>query len=641
MESQKKQLGTGTGILVNCKECLADRHDSCLNNGCLCAIETRHNAPTKEAKLIQEFTDKAKHVMPTREEFKEVQYYTDSALSDLFKMFFVRFKKDSDFKYVSMIDTNVIQSKVIKIDYFELTDKIKSVLEQEPKSRTHTAIYRAIAETFQIRYGSKDLDNEKNEDRIKFQIINYSDTRVYSNPKLINYEDYNKEDFEGIDKINNVANTIQKNNTFVTLRKTEEILLFNGKIYDKLQAETIIKEETEKLIPHCSTHDRHEVINKIKAQTYTDLEHFDTDSNLITLENGILNLDTMELTDHTPEHLSRVLIPVEYHKPEFDDIEENLKDTLFWKFLKSSFTVNDKFRQKDFETVLEIISSVFVKKHIDSRSFMYLGNGENGKSVCLGYIESLVGKNNVSHIPLQEISGDKFASAELDGKSANIFSDLERNELQHTGKIKTITDGEGLQVQRKHGQPFNLYPFAKLMFSCNKFPKVFDQTQGFFRRWIIVKWERNFENDPQRIEYLREKLNDNQEEKNLVFSCLVKITNKLNKSGKFSHSKDWKEIQREWNANADPLDDFVNNYIIDSDSNKTKRETYQFYKQTMLDRSEIPLGIGQFAKKFAEYFEFDRITNESTCGRTERVWLNIDFKRPIQTKIRENDSIES
>ena len=349
----------------------------------------------------------------------------------------------------------------------------------------------------------------------------------------------------------------------------------------------------------------------------------------------------MELTDHTPEHLSRVLIPVEYHKPEFDDIEENLKDTLFWKFLKSSFTVNDKFRQKDFETVLEIISSVFVKKHIDSRSFMCLGNGENGKSVCLGYIESLVGKNNVSHIPLQEISGDKFASAELDGKSANIFSDLERNELQHTGKIKTITDGEGLQVQRKHGQPFNLYPFAKLMFSCNKFPKVFDQTQGFFRRWIIVKWERNFENDPQRIEYLREKLNDNQEEKNLVFSCLVKITNKLNKSGKFSHSKDWKEIQREWNANADPLDDFVNNYIIDSDSNKTKRETYQFYKQTMLDRSEIPLGIGQFAKKFAEYFEFDRITNESTCGRTERVWLNIDFKRPIQTKIRENDSIES
>jgi hypothetical protein len=125
-----------------------------------------------------------------------------------------------------------------------------------------------------------------------------------------------------------------------------------------------------------------------------------------------------------------------------------------------------------------------------------------------------------------------------------------------------------------------------------------------------------------------------------VFSCLVKIANNLNNVGKFTHSKDWKTIQREWNANADPLDDFVNNYIIDSDFNKSKRETYQFYKQIMHDRSETPLGIGQFAKKFAEYVEFDRINNESTGGRTERVWLNIGFKRHIQTKMNENDESE-
>jgi len=572
---------------------------------------------------------------------QEITYYTDSALSDRIKMFFNRFKSNSEYKYVSMIDTNVIQSKVIEIDYLELTDEIKSILEREPLSRTHTAMYRAICEVFQLRQGSTSLDNVKQEDKIKFQIINYSDTRVYSNPKLIDYSEYNKEDFEGIDKIDNVAQTIQKNNTFVTLRKTEEILLYNGKIYDKIQAETIIKEETEKLIPYCSTHDRHEVINKIKAQTYTDLENFDSDPNLITLENGILNLETMKLSKHSPDHLSRVLLPVEYSKPEFDDIEDNLKDTLFWKFLKSSFTVDNKFRKKDFKTVLEIIASPIIKRHVDEKAFMFLGNGENGKSVCLGYIESMIGRNNISNVSLQDIADDKFMRANLSGKSANIFPDLEKNELKHTGKIKAITSNEGMEVQEKHQQAFTLYPFAKLMFSCNKFPKVFDQTQGFFRRWLIIKWSRNFENDPERIEYLREKLADNQEEKNLVFSCLVKIANNLNKVGKFTYSKDWKTIQREWNANADPLDDFVNNYIIDSDFNKSKRETYQFYKQIMHDRSETPLGIGQFAKKFAEYYEFDRITNESTSGRTERVWLNIDFKRPIQTKMKENDESES
>ena len=440
--------------------------------------------------------------------------------------------------------------------------------------------------------------------------------------------------FEGKDKIDNVARELQKKYKFVTLRKTEEILVYTGKIYDNVQTESIIKEETEKLIPNCTTSNRNEVINKIKSQTGMDLEAFDTDPNLITTLNGILNLETLELKPHTPEHLSRVLLPVEYHNPKKEDIEENLKDTLFWKFLVSSFTVDGKFRKDDFETILEIIASPIVKRHIDERAFMFLGQGENGKSVCLGYIEAIIGKNNISSITLQDISDDKFMRANLAGKSANIFTDLEQNELRHTGKIKAITSNEGIEIQKKYGQPFTLYPFCTLLFSCNRFPKVFDQTQGFFRRWIIVRWDRNFENDPQRIEYLREKLANNQEEKNLVFSCLAVIANRLNKVGKFTHSKDWKTIQREWNANADPIDDFDTNYIKDSEIHKSKRETYQFYKEITRSKGESPLGMGQFSKAFAEYHDESR---EEINGKTQRCWQNIDFKIPQQTTLNEID----
>jgi len=454
---------------------------------------------------------------------------------------------------------------------------------------------------------------------------------------------YEIKDFQGDEKIDNVADKLQKDHNFITLRKTNEILLFNGKIYDKLQAESIIKEETEKLIPNCTEHHRKEVINKIKAQTYSDLEKFDSDPNLITIDNGILNLETLEKTVHTPKHLSRVLLPVEYYplkykihdKSLFEDIEKNLKDTEFWKFLKRSFTVDGKFRKEDFETVLEIISSPIIKRHVDEKAFMFLGSGENGKSVCLGYIQSILGRNNVSNITLQDIAEDKFMRANLDGMSANIFSDLEQNELRKTGKIKAITSNEGIDVQEKYGQPFTLYPHCKLFFSCNRFPKVYDQTQGFFRKWIIIKWERDFENDPERIEYLREKLDKNQDEKNLVFSCLVKIANKLNKVGKFTHSKDWKTIQKEWNENADPLNDFVENYIIESDDNKGVRETYKFYKEIMYAKGEKPLGMGQFGKALREYFDQEVIKEE---GKSKRVWLNIDFKRPIQTTLKEIDS---
>ena len=67
------------------------------------------------------------------------------------------------------------------------------------------------------------------------------------------------------------------------------------------------------------------------------------------------------------------MCPVEYVEPEYEDIKDNLKDTLFWKFLTNSFTVDDKFRKNDFETVLEIMASVFVKKQIDEKASMFLG----------------------------------------------------------------------------------------------------------------------------------------------------------------------------------------------------------------------------------------------------------------------------
>lgn len=114
------------------------------------------------------------------------------------------------------------------------------------------------------------------------------------------------------------------------------------------------------------------------------------------------------------------------------------------------------------------------------------------------------------------------------------------------------------------------------------------------------------------------------------------IANRLNKTGKFTHTKDWKTIQREWNENADPIDDFATHHIIESDDHRSKRETYQFYKKYCFEKSEIPLGMGQFGKQFSEYFEEDRIRHGN---HVDRVWLNIDFKIPTQTKLRDNDDL--
>jgi len=451
------------------------------------------------------------------------------------------------------------------------------------------------------------------------------------------YEPELTENFTDLQKIEHATGYILNMFKIKTIKETGQILRYEDCVYVPF-GDLEIDHITEKLLTSCTIHIKNEVRSKVKCMHLCPITDFDADPNLITVENGILNLETLDFKPHTPNYPSLVLLPRVYTKPKSDNIEENLKDTLFWKFLKASFTVDGVFRKEDFETVLEIIASTIIKRHVDERHFMFLGQGENGKSVFLGYIESMLGKANVSHIPLQDIENDKFMRANLAGKSANIFSDLSYYELKHTGIIKAIASHEGIESQKKHQQGFTLYPFCKLLFSCNRFPKVYDQTQAFFRRWIIVKWDRNFQNDPERIEYLRDKLDFDQEELDLVFSNLVSIASRLKKDGRFTHSKDWKTIQRDWNANADPVDFFDTNYISDSDGNKTKTETYEFYKETMLSRGETPLGIYQFNRAFAQYHEETIISDKTTGDRTKRVWLDIDFKLPKQTTLNEIDS---
>jgi len=340
-----------------------------------------------------------------------------------------------------------------------------------------------------------------------------------------------------------------------------------------------------------------------------------------------------------------VLIPLEYKTPEyeigdetiFEDIEKNLKDTLFWNFLKASFTIKGEFKKDYFETCLEVYASVFIKRQIGEKAFINLGRGENGKSAFLEYIEKSLGRDNVSSLTLQDISDQTFMAAELDGKSANIFTDLEQYELKRSGKIKAIVSGEGLQVQKKNKNPFQMHAFAKLLFSCNRFPKVYDQSQGFFRRWVLIKWERNFQNDPDRDPHLKEKLMNNKSERNKVFSSIIHLSRRLQNNNEFIHGKDWKIIQKEWNSNADPIDDFVTTYIVDSENNKPIREVYHFYKEKMFEKGETPLKFGQFGRVFAEYFDQDRIRNEKT-SKTQRVWLNIAFNEPVQLDLEDYDT---
>ena len=533
-----------------------------------------------------------------------------------------------DYK-ISEIDNAIFFGKFIEIRYDELPQDIKTIYDKvaEPEK----LILEAIQETFKKRCekesgDSVGYDQAIKNNRFKIKIIQYDENPISidgkSNEMLKNKDDEN---------IDVVADNLSRKYQFKNQREGNQLLGFNGKIYDNEFAELIIEEETEKRIEHCKEYQTREVISKIKRKNGISYNSFDKNPEVITINNGILNIMTGEKRNHSPNHYSKILFPVDYKEPEFQDIEDNLKDTLFWKYLTNSFTVDGKFRKDDFDTVLEIMASFLIRKSIDDRAFLFLGKGKNGKSTLIEYLETMIGTKNVSHTPLQDLADDKSFLAELQDKVANMFGDIESDELKHTGKLKELITNKPITVRKLYGRPFELHYKGKLLFAMNLFPQVKDQSNGFFRRWIIVNWDRSFSNDKANEPNLKEMLCENKEEMNLVFSCLVGIAKKLLINGKFTHTKDEKEVKKIWLENSNPLEAWIRNYTKNSVNSTSLREAHDFYKQIMYEKGETPVSMHKLNQAIEEEYEKSK-------SHSPRAWLNMELKKERDSKMEEHDN---
>lgn len=134
------------------------------------------------------------------------------------------------------------------------------------------------------------------------------------------------------------------------------------------------------------------------------------------------------------------------------------------------------------------------------KAVMLLGPGGTGKSKLLGLIQALLGDDNVSAVPLQTLSEDRFAKASVFGKLANICGDLDARAINHTDTFKQLTGGDPLYAQHKFRDAFSFVCYALPLFSANEAPRVSDQTEAWFDRWIpipmVTVWEGTARCDP-------------------------------------------------------------------------------------------------------------------------------------------------
>lgn len=216
-------------------------------------------------------------------------------------------------------------------------------------------------------------------------------------------------------------------------------------------------------------------------------------SKYLALQNGLINLSQIEegqvdFLEHTPQHFDTVLLGCEY---------DPAADCPRWlRFLAEVFQPLAGEDAGLCDHRAEIIQEFFGycllrgQCHFETM-FVLLGEGANGKSTLLEVLTAMLGSVNVSNVPFEKF-GDRFRLEELVGKLANISSDMGRFSQEAEGRLKQITSGESIQIDRKYRDAISCVLSPKLIFATNDLPRFVDRSDGIWRRLMIVPFFQQF-----------------------------------------------------------------------------------------------------------------------------------------------------
>lgn len=200
---------------------------------------------------------------------------------------------------------------------------------------------------------------------------------------------------------------------------------------------------------------------------------------LISVKNGVLNLENKQLLEFSPDYKIKNKIPINYNPGAYSEVMDKTLNKI---------CCNDKQLRALIE---EMIGYIIFRRNEMGKAFILTGSGANGKSTLLDVIKRLIGKENISSVALNELN-DRFKTFQLEGRLANIGDDISNGYIEDNSTFKKLVTGETVNVERKGKDPFDFENYSKLIFSCNEMPRINDLSDGLKRRLIFIPFNAKF-----------------------------------------------------------------------------------------------------------------------------------------------------
>lgn len=270
----------------------------------------------------------------------------------------------------------------------------------------------------------------------------------------------------------------------------------------------------------------------------------------LTLENGAFNYNTLKIEPRSPLHLSTIKSHVKYNP--------KAKAPVFQQSLREWFDDND-----DIAFVQEWFGYVLSKEFKANVFLLVYSQGGEGKSTLFGLLEHIVGIPNTTAISLSNFN-QSFGLEPLLHKKLNLATESSNTEFS-TDKLKAITAGEKITVNRKGLKEIETVISAKMTFLLNDLPVIKDKSSGLKRRLLILPMTKPIplhlqnKNLPQQLE----------KELSGILNWALDGLRRLDQNDyQFTTSKSMNAIKQKYFNEVSPMTDFIRN-CLDINSNNS------------------------------------------------------------------------
>lgn len=402
------------------------------------------------------------------------------------------------------------------------------------------------------------------------------------------------------------ATYLKNNNNIVKINN--QLHIYNDGIY--INGTKHIESEMIKNIPTLNRAKRTEVLSYIDILINENIPM--SSANYIAFKNGIYNIIDDTFCDFSPEYIIVNKINWNYNPAAYSEICDKTLTKL---------ACGDKQIRMLLE---EVIGYTFYRRNELRKAFILIGDKANGKSTYLDMIKTMLGDENTSALDLNEL-GDRFKTAELFGKLANIGDDIGDEFIPNPAIFKKLTSGDRLNAERKGQDPFDYNSYAKLLFSANSIPRIKDKSGAVLDRLIIIPFNATFSPDDEDYDpYIKYKLRTNEALEYLINVGIVGLKRVI-KNRRFTICKKVQKQIEEYEEHNNPIILFFKEIEESQIINEPTKDVYQKYQEFCIVNSFQPMSNIEFSKQTKKRFNLD-IVDKKIDGKKYRI-----FKRKEQT----------